>query len=101
MYIGIASEENLPVQVNLFRVVYNPTRVCRASGYLSPQLQYRATDADWGRDMRGKILIAPIALRNYVVISTRRDGRVAEPKVGPAEFLPDIRAPELMVLFVR
>ncbi|XP_041347966.1 piwi-like protein 1 isoform X1 [Gigantopelta aegis] len=36
-------------------------------------INYRQEDAEWSRDMRGKQLLVPVRLQNWVVIGTRRD----------------------------
>ncbi|XP_052219954.1 piwi-like protein 1 [Dreissena polymorpha] len=53
------------------------------------QLQYRQEEADWSRDMRGKRLITPVNLQNWVVIYFRRNEQQAQEfvqtlsRVGP------------------
>ena len=54
------------------------------------QLMYKAHEADWSRDMRGKTLITAVPLQNFFVISTQRDSDKARDflqtlgRVGPA-----------------
>lgn len=54
------------------------------------QLNYRPHEADWSRDMRGKVLITPVSLNDFMILSTRRDAEKAQDfvqtlqKVGPA-----------------
>lgn len=54
------------------------------------QVNYKAHEADWSRDMRGKILITPVPLNDFFIISTNRDSDKARDflmtlqKVGPA-----------------
>lgn len=58
--------------------------------FSSSQVNYRANEADWSRDMRGKHLITPVGLRNFFILSTGRDQDKAVDfyqtlqKVGPA-----------------
>lgn len=53
------------------------------------QLSYRQEDADWSRDMRGKQLITPVNLENWVIVFTRRNSAQAQDlvqtlsRVGP------------------
>lgn len=53
------------------------------------QLSYRQEDADWSRDMRGKQLITPVNLENWVIVFTRRNNAQAQDlvqtlsRVGP------------------
>ena len=59
------------------------------SMFLSIKLMYRAEDADWSRDMRGKQLITPVNLENWVIVFTRRNSAQAQDlvqnlsRVGP------------------
>lgn len=54
------------------------------------KLNYRPQEADWSRDMRGNILITPVSLNDFMILSTRRDSDKAQDfvqtlqKVGPA-----------------
>ncbi|XP_061189698.1 piwi-like protein 1 isoform X1 [Saccostrea echinata] len=53
------------------------------------ELSYRQEDADWSRDMRGKKLITPVNLDNWVIVFTRRNSPQAQDlvqtlsRVGP------------------
>ncbi|XP_048752927.1 piwi-like protein 1 isoform X2 [Ostrea edulis] len=53
------------------------------------ELSYRQEDADWGRDMRGKQLITPVNLENWVILFIRRNSAQAQDlvqtlsRVGP------------------
>ncbi|XP_062615032.1 piwi-like protein 1, partial [Saccostrea cucullata] len=53
------------------------------------ELSYRQEDADWSRDMRGKKLITPVNLENWVIVFTRRNSPQAQDlvqtlsRVGP------------------
>ncbi|WAR02486.1 PIWL1-like protein [Mya arenaria] len=53
------------------------------------ELNYKQEDADWSRDMRGKRLITPVNLQNWVVIFFRRNNQQAQEfvqtlsRVGP------------------
>ncbi|XP_048257294.1 piwi-like protein 1 [Haliotis rufescens] len=53
------------------------------------EVHYKQEDADWSRDMRGKHLLVPVSLENWVVLSTQRDSPLAQDlvqtlgRVGP------------------
>ena len=53
------------------------------------QYSYQPGNADWTKDLRGKHVIAPASLRDYMVVFTRRDAEKAHDfvstlmKVGP------------------
>lgn len=79
---------NLDFENNL--VQYN-ARVVPAEPILMHQsrFNYKPSDADWSREMRGKNLISPVSLQQFMVIATNRDGDKARDfmqtlgKVGP------------------
>ena len=60
-------------------------RIC----YLFPQYSYPPNNADWTKELRGKRIIAPVSLRDYMVLFTRRDAEKAHDfvstlqRVGP------------------
>ena len=55
----------------------------------SPQYTYPSDNADWTKELRGKRVIAPAKLLDYIVVFTRRDSEKAHDfvntlqRVGP------------------
>nr|XP_022341463.1 piwi-like protein 1 isoform X1 [Crassostrea virginica]XP_022341464.1 piwi-like protein 1 isoform X1 [Crassostrea virginica]XP_022341465.1 piwi-like protein 1 isoform X1 [Crassostrea virginica] len=94
----INSNEKVKAEMSGWGLAFSQ-RLMNVSSRIAPQekiyqkggaeLMYRAEDADWSRDMRGKQLITPVNLENWVIVFTRRNSAQAQDlvqnlsRVGP------------------
>ena len=42
------------------------------------KFSYKAEDAEWDREVRGKELLAPVSIENWILVSTERDAKIAD-----------------------